>query len=103
MIFRANPSHAHYRAEVRGLELRIVDRPFGEGGPMPEKEKVAVETICAKLTHARLTHRHFTPRDLGLEKLGHVEWVKNSMPPVETITPWLQEALGWGHPRSCPK
>lgn len=37
------------------------------------------------------------------EKVGHVEWVKNSMPLVETITPWLREALGWGHPRSCPK
>jgi len=75
VIFRANPSHADYGAEVRGLELRIVDRPFGERGPpMPEKEKV-----------------------------GHVEWVKNSMPLVETITPWLREALGWGHPRSCPK
>ena len=56
--------------------------------------KKAVETICAKLTHARLTHWHFTPLGLGLERLGHLDWVKNSRPLVERITPWLREAVG---------
>ncbi len=60
----------------------------------PLAPKKAVETICAKLTHACLTHWHFTPQDLGLERLGHVEWVKNSRPLVERITPWLREAVG---------
>jgi len=68
------------------LAVSFSDDPFA-----PKK---AVENLCSKLTRSRLTHWHFNPQELGLERLGHTEWVKNSGPLVERLDPSLRGALG---------
>ena len=64
---------------------------FEEDGYAP---RGAVAKLLSKVSGAKATHWHLGAGDLGLDSIGHFDWVKKCAPVVARLAPWIRAAAG---------
>jgi predicted alpha/beta hydrolase len=89
--WRLAGSSRDYEALLASLGLPVLAVSFEEDAYAP---RGAVAKLLAKVAGAKVTHWHLGARELGLDSIGHFDWVKKSAPVVARLAPWIRAAAG---------
>jgi predicted alpha/beta hydrolase len=84
-----------YEAAMAQLRIPVLALSFEEDTYAP---RGAAARLLAKARAATVTHWHLGARDLGVESIGHFDWVKQSGPVVGRLAPWMRGALSTFRP-----
>ena len=84
--FDVGKSPHDFETLLGGIRLPIIALSFSDDEFGPE---AAVDHLLIKMPEADSVHHHLSPRELGVEAMGHFGWVRQSERILPMISQWL--------------